>query len=592
MNASAKNKNLLVASLILASALAVSSFMIAEAKSESDIKFPITELGDCKDKADCKSFCDNKENIEKCVSFAKEHNLISPEEAEKAERFAKIGQGPGGCEGRACETYCENLSHSDECLSFAKKHRFIDDNEIQRFEKINKVLKSGGQTPGGCSGKKECETYCSDSSHTEECLAFAEKAGFMSKNELERARKVLPLMAKGEAPGGCKSKDECEAFCQNPGNFDQCLAFAEKAGFISGKELEMAKKTGGKGPGDCRGRNECEAFCNNPTNQETCFNFAKEHGILDENKLKDIKEGMGHVRMGLNQAPEEVRLCLKENLGENIINDMEAGTLTPGQDIGERVKGCFEKFRPKVREKMGEEFNQAPEGVKNCLESIAGKDEFEKIKNGEPPKDSSTGDKIKSCFENMGPGMMRRDGTPDHQGMPDEMREGGTGVRDESAKCAIERKEELRGMMEEHGGNLSEDVRRKMDDAVKECFKNEGRSSGGNIPRPGILPEGINQIKNVIPDGVNIITPKIEYDYQKSPYGTQPTYPTQPEYPAYPGVQETQVKFSFPPESIECVVGIYGKDVVEKITIGVIPPPTGVQDRINECMSKLKPQTY
>ena len=62
---------------------------------------------------------------------------------------------------------------------------------------------------------------------------------------------------------------------------------------------------------------------------------------------------MGHVRMGLDKAPEEVKACLKENLGENIINDMEAGTLTPGPDIGERVKGCFEKFMPKVREKNG-----------------------------------------------------------------------------------------------------------------------------------------------------------------------------------------------------------------------------------------------
>ena len=33
-----------------------------------------------------------------------------------------------------------------------------------------------------------------------------------------------------------------------------------------------------------------------------------------KNKLKDIKEGMGHVRMGLDKAPEEVKACLKENL--------------------------------------------------------------------------------------------------------------------------------------------------------------------------------------------------------------------------------------------------------------------------------------
>ena len=234
---------------------------------------------------------------------------------------------------------------------------------------------------------------------------------------------------------------------------------------------------------------------------------------------------------------------------------------------------------------MGEEFNQAPGEVKTCLESVVGKDEFEKIKNGEPPKDPSTGDKIRACFENMKPGMMRNGGMSDYREMPDGIREGGTGIRDESAKCVTERKEEFRRTMEERGGNLGEEVRRKMDEAIKGCFKNEGRSSDGNIPRPRILPEGINQIKDAIPDGINIIPPKTEYEYQK------PTYP-QSEYPAYPGILETQIKFSFPPESIECVLGIYGKDAVDKITRGEIPPPPDVQDRINECMTKLKTSTY
>ena len=470
------------------------------------------------------------------------------------------------------------------CLS-PKNTVLLTTTKFKDLKKINKILKGGGQLPGGCNGKKECETYCSNASHAEECLVFAEKAGFMQKDELERARKMLPLMRSGETPGGCKSKDECEAFCQNPDNFGQCVAFAEKAGFISGKELEMVKKTGGKGPGDCRGRNECETFCNNPANQETCFSFAKEHGILDENKLKDIKEGMGHVRMGLDKAPEEVKACLKENLGENIINDMEAGILTPGPDIGERVRGCFEKFMPKVREKMGKEFNQAPEGVKTCLESIAGKDEFEKIKNGEPPKDSSTGDKIKTCFENMGPGMMKKDGMPDYRGMPDGIREGGTGIGNESAKCISERKEEFRKMAEEHDGNLGEEVRKKMDEAIKGCLKNERQGGDENIPRPGIFPEGINQIKDIMPGGVNIMPPKIEYGYQK------PEYP-QTKYPVYQDVQETQVKFSFPPESIECVALIYGKDAVDKITRGEIPPPPDVQDRISQCVTKLKTSIY
>ncbi len=552
------DKNLLVASVILSFALLASFSMVARADSEVDITFPVAELGNCKDKADCKSFCDNPENIDKCVSFAKEHNLISETEAARAEKFAKAGPGPGGCEGIACKTYCDDISHAEECIAFAKEHGLAANEEIEKIQKISALLKSGAETPGGCRGKDECETYCSEASHAEECLAFAEKAGFMPKEELERARKMIPLMQKGETPGGCKSKDQCEAYCQSGEHFDECIAFAEKAGVISPQELEMAKKTGGKGPGGCAGREQCEAFCNNPANQETCFNFAKEHGFVNENEIKNIKEGMGQMRMGLDKAPEEVKSCLKENVGENIIQEIETGSLTPGPEIGERVRSCFENFMPKVREKMGEEFGNAPDEVKTCLESAVGKEGMDKIRNGEPPEDQSTGEKIRACFESAGSRMINGDyerRIPDGRAMPEMTPNGG-----------IENQERQRFP---HPGEM--------------------RKPEGMMPMPPYeaIPEGIRGISP--PPGINITIPKTEYEYQKPPYPTETGYPIQSGYPAYPGVQETQVKFSFPPESIECVSAVYGKETIEKITIGAVPPPPDVKTRIEECMAKLNP---
>ena len=80
----------------------------------------------------------------------------------------------------------------------------------------------------------------------EECISFAEKAGFMGKDELEQARKMLPLMRSGETPGSCKSKDECEAFAKIRIILNSVWLSPKKAGFMSGKELEMVKKTGGE----------------------------------------------------------------------------------------------------------------------------------------------------------------------------------------------------------------------------------------------------------------------------------------------------------------------------------------------------------
>src|SRR3989344_5759140 len=64
---------------------------------------------------------------------------------------------------------------------------------------------------GNCQSKEECEVYCKDGAHIEECIAFAEAAGFMSQEELEDAKRVAPLMARGEMPGGCRPREEGEA---------------------------------------------------------------------------------------------------------------------------------------------------------------------------------------------------------------------------------------------------------------------------------------------------------------------------------------------------------------------------------------------
>lgn len=61
-------------------------------------------------------------------------------------------------------------------------------------------------------------------------------------------------MKRGETPGGCRSREECEAFCFQEVNMETCMEFAVKNGMMKQEEIELFKKTGGKGPGGCRGR--------------------------------------------------------------------------------------------------------------------------------------------------------------------------------------------------------------------------------------------------------------------------------------------------------------------------------------------------
>jgi len=333
--------------LILPLGIFSSSFVLAEEAPE--ITFPVAELGNCKDKTECFAFCELPENEKNCLAFAKEHNLLSEEEIRIAEKVQSVGGGPGNCKSKdECEAYCDDVSNIEECLKFAEENDLMKGKDLEEARKVRDVLKSGGKLPGNCKNKNACESYCQDGEHMEECLAFAEQSGFLSSEELAQARKFMPLMKSGQTPGNCKSKDECEAYCENDANFEECITFAEKHDMIpegDKKNIEAFKKAGGRGPGGCKGR-QCETFCEQPDHQKACFEWAKENGLIDEEDIRHKKENRGQregefVGPGGCTGPEECMVYCKDN-------PEECKKFAPPQE---------EAGREMHRENEGERFN-------------------------------------------------------------------------------------------------------------------------------------------------------------------------------------------------------------------------------------------
>ena len=163
----------------------------------------MAELGNCQDETECRAYCENERNITPCVDFAEKHNLMSEEEISKARAFVKSENRPGDCKNeKECEAYCEDIENIDMCLSFAEENGFIDEKELKEAKQVVKALREGANLPGGCENKKECEAYCENTDHIEECVAFAEKAGFMSGAELEEAKKATKAIKSGIKPPG------------------------------------------------------------------------------------------------------------------------------------------------------------------------------------------------------------------------------------------------------------------------------------------------------------------------------------------------------------------------------------------------------
>ncbi len=338
-----ENYRFLIGSLLITGSMVFSYVLIAQATSADDIVYPVAELSGCKSETDCRAFCDKPINIVSCVSFAEKHNLMSKEEAEIARKFSAIGnKGPGGCTGQdSCESYCDDIKNMNECLSFAEQNGLMPPEELAEAKKVQAALAQGAKLPGGCSKKESCEVYCENPDNMKECLAFAEAAGFMSPSELADAKKALIAIEKGIKPPPCRGEEDCDVYCSEPGNFEQCISFAEAAGFVSAEEAQMARKTGGKGPGGCKGR-ECEKFCEDEANSDVCFEFAKEHGLISEEELKNAEEGRGKIQEILNNVPPEVATCLSSTLGIEVLDKLKDGSSRPSPKIGDSIRQCFE----------------------------------------------------------------------------------------------------------------------------------------------------------------------------------------------------------------------------------------------------------
>jgi hypothetical protein len=394
---------------ILGSALVVSVSLAQtlSAPPDAGIQYPIAELGNCKNKDACKTYCDNSANVDACLAFAEKNGLMTKTEIGTAKKFLSAGgKGPGGCTGRdSCETYCNDIDHINECVAFAEKTSMLAPDELAKAKQVQAAIAKGvkpppcknkktcdvycdepanmnvciafgeaagflqgreladakkivaaidnGATPPPCRGKDACDVYCSASEHMEACIAFAQAAGFMSRGEMENSQKVLDAIKKGVKPPVCRGKEECDKYCSEDAHIDECANFSVAAGLMSEKDAKVAKKIKGKGPGGCVGKEQCDAFCGVQDNQETCINFAKENGLISPGELQKIEDGQKQFQESLQNMPQKVFTCLQNSIGSGTLEKFKSGQAMPSRDIGKQMGQCFSQTGGPPREGKG-----------------------------------------------------------------------------------------------------------------------------------------------------------------------------------------------------------------------------------------------
>ncbi len=237
---------------------------------------------------------------------------------------------------QACEAYCDVSNNIEACVNYAEKAGLMTSQEIAEARKIMPFL-IGGTTPGSCKNQRECDAYCDNEANLNECIDFAVKAGMMDASEAEMAKKMG-----GKGPGGCK-REECKTYCEDESHIQECVDFAVQNGMMDASEAEIVKKTGGKGPGNCKGKEECDNFCKQPENMQTCIDFAVQYGMMTEEEAEMVKKS-GGTSPGNCKSKEECdafcsseqgrEVCLEWSKEHGMISDEEYQKTKQGNQGG------------------------------------------------------------------------------------------------------------------------------------------------------------------------------------------------------------------------------------------------------------------
>jgi hypothetical protein len=454
--------SIIISSILISGVLVGSSLAQTENKIFPDINYPVEELGGCENVNECRIYCDKLENLDACLNFAEKKNLMSEKEISYARKFKEAGMvGPGGCQGEdECDKYCDNINHMAECISFAEENGLMDKEELEEAKKVRAAIDRGvvppacsskkacdifcsepenieacmnfaieagfmdkkeieeskkvlvaikkGAIPPACRGEEDCDRYCSEPEHMEECMIFSLEAGFMSEEEKEDSLKMLTAIKKGINPPSCHSEEECDIYCSQESHMDECINFAEAAGFMTREEAEMTRKTRGEGPGGCKSVEECDLFCGNPNNAEVCFNFGKEHGLIPPEELRRAEEDKQKMRESFGQIPQEVLGCLNSALGIDVMEKIKSGTMMPNREFDNEMRKCFEKFGPPMDQdyRQGElgMTGEMPIELKNCIIGQIGEEGLKRIQTDDADEPVLK-EKIRPCFEKFDPSM-------------------------------------------------------------------------------------------------------------------------------------------------------------------------------------------
>src|SRR3989338_6186076 len=338
----------------------------------------------------CRQYCGKQENIKECIRYAKAHNIMEGRELEEAEKVLKALEAgvplPAGCTSEeSCRHICEkpkDVTVARSCFEFADKAGLLPPGVTrEKAEKMFKAIEEGRAPFKSPREFEQCENPQTDEI-LEKCVKFGLENDLIPPEEAEMIRKTG-----GKGPGNCRGKEQCETYCEE--HQDECFKFAEEHNLIREEDKERMREGMSKFK---------EALDNAPPEVSTCLK-----STVGEEVIQKIISGSQPPTRDLG---EKMHLCF-ENFFKAAGN--ERGDFR--REDGERSETQFQGIPANPRGNGGASGALIPSEIRPCLEEKLGADVVLKIVERQAYPPQNFREMIQACItKQMGAGQRREAG--------------------------------------------------------------------------------------------------------------------------------------------------------------------------------------
>ncbi|KKT43921.1 MAG: hypothetical protein UW32_C0001G0513 [Candidatus Wolfebacteria bacterium GW2011_GWE2_44_13] len=389
----------------------------------------------------------------------------------------------GSCSDKKnCETYCEQTGNMQSCIDFAKKNALLSTGDIEKSERVIKRIVAG-KTPGQCKTRGECEKFCQGNvANIKACVSFAEELSILPPAELAQAKKVAQALEGGaKLPGTCTDKQLCDLYCSATDHLDECLVFAEKADILPANEIAEARKIAsflkaGTTPGACKTKQSCESYCKSEQHFDECINFAEAAGLATKEDIELAKKTGGKGPGGCTSKETCATYCNDQaHASECVQFGIEKGLIS--EEDKENIKNVTEK----IQQGLAGIDPEAQKNVEACFENKMGAETYRKLMAKEIVPTQAIGTSIQFCFEDA----MKKYAETMRAKM---MQEGGGSYGGGSAPQGIPKE-----MMQQIPKELQQQIPKELQQQIPESIRQQiPEAAGGyqSAPTGAVSPQG------------------------------------------------------------------------------------------------------